>query len=62
MTSSSAHQAEEMRVLATEDEYVAAEVSRNEVALRRLVDDTFQFNTSGGATTGKEELIQGLLR
>ena len=62
MTSSSAQQAEEMRVLATEDEYVAAEVSRNEVALRRLVDDRFQFNTSGGATTGKEELIQGLLK
>ena len=62
MTSSSAQQAEEMRVLATEDEYVAAELGRNEVALRRLVDDRFQFNTSRGITTGKEELIQGLLK
>ena len=62
MTSSSAQQVEEMRVLATEDEYVEAEVSRNEGALRRLVDDKFQYNTSGGTTTGKEELIQRLLK
>jgi hypothetical protein len=61
-TSPSAQQAEEMRVLATEDEYVAAEVSRNEVALRRLVDDRFQFNTSRGTTTEKEEFIQGVLK
>jgi len=62
MTSPSAKQAEETRVLATEDEYVAAEVSRDEVALRRLVDDKFQYNTSRGTTTGKEELIQSLLK
>ncbi len=61
MTSPSTQQAEEIRVLATEDEYVAAEVSRNEVALRRLVDDKFHYNTSRGTTTGKEELIQSLL-
>lgn len=60
--SSSAQQAEEMRVLAAEDEYVAAELARNEVVLRRLVDDRFQFNTSRGVTTGKEELIQGILK
>ena len=55
-------QAEEMRVLAAEDEYVAAEVSRDEATLRRLVDDRFLFNTSRGTTTGKEELIQGVMK
>ena len=55
-------QAEEVRVLATEDEYVAAEVSRNESELRRLVDDKFQYNTSHGTTTGKDELIEILLK
>jgi hypothetical protein len=60
MASPSTQQIEELRVLATEDEYVAAEVSRDEVALRRLVDDRFQYNTSRGITTGKEELIQSL--
>ena len=34
-------QDEERRVFAAEDEYVAAEVSRDEAALRRLVDDRF---------------------
>jgi hypothetical protein len=62
MTSPSAQQVEELRVLATEDEYVAAEVSRNEIALRRLVDDKFRYNTSGGTTTDKERLVQSLLK
>ena len=62
MNSPKAKQAEELRVLATEDEYVAAEISRNESALRWLVDDKFQYNTSHGTTTGKEELIQSLLK
>lgn len=62
MPSPSAQQVEETRVLAAEDEYVAAEVARDEAALRRLVDDKFIFNTSRGMTTGKEELIQGLLK
>ena len=62
MTVPETKQAEEVRVLATEDEYVAAEVSRNESELRRLVDDKFQYNTSHGTTTGKEELIQSLLK
>lgn len=53
---------EEQRVLATEDEYVAAEVRRDEAALRRLVDDRFQYNTARGTTTGKEELIASLLK
>ena len=62
MASPSTQQIEEQRVLAAEDEYVAAEISRDEVALRRLVDDKFQYNTSRGITTGKEELIQSLLK
>lgn len=62
MTLPKTKQAEEVRVLATEDEYVAAEVSRNESELRRLVDDRFQYNTSHGTTTGKDELIQSLLK
>ena len=55
-------QTEEERVLETEDEYVEAEVNRDEATLRRLVDDRFVFNRSNGTTTGKEELIQGVLK
>jgi len=62
MTSPTTQHSEEQRVLATEDEYVAAEVSRDEAALRRLVDDRFQYNTARGTTTGKEELIASLLK
>lgn len=51
----------ERRVLAAEDEYVAAELDRDEAALRRIVDDRFVFNSSDGKTTGKEELIKGVL-
>lgn len=49
------------RVLAAEDAYVAAEVGRDEAALRRLVDDRFVFNRADGRTTGKENLIQGVM-
>jgi hypothetical protein len=62
MSVDSTEPTEESRVLAVEDEYVTAEVTRDEAALRRLVDDRFLFNTSRGATTGKEELIQGVLK
>lgn len=55
-------QDEERRVLAAEDEYVAAEVSRDEAALRRLVDDRFVFNSGNGTTSGKDELIAGVLK
>ena len=55
-------QTDEQRVLATEDEYVAAEVSRDEATLRRIIDDRFQFNSATGTTTGKEELIKGILQ
>ena len=52
---------EEQRVLAVEDEYVAAEVSRDEATLRRLVDENFRYNSSDGSTTGKEAFIEGVL-
>jgi hypothetical protein len=55
-------QAEEQRVLAVEDEYVVAEVTRDEAALRRLVDDRFVFNSSGGATSDKEAFIGSVLK
>jgi ketosteroid isomerase-like protein len=54
-------QDEGQRVLAVEDDYVAAEINRDEAALRRIVDDRFVFNRANGTTTGKEELIQAVL-
>jgi hypothetical protein len=62
MPTTSTPQAEESRVLAAEDEYIAAEVGRDEAALRRLIDDRFLFNSSRGTTTGKEDLIQNVLK
>ena len=49
-------------VLAAEDEFVSAEVGRDEGALRRLVDDRFVRVLGNGSTYGKEELIQGVLK
>jgi ketosteroid isomerase-like protein len=54
-------QDEGQRVLAVEDDYVAAEINRDEAALRRIVDDRFVFNRANGTATGKEELIQAVL-
>jgi len=62
VNANSASQTEEQRVLAAEDEYVAAEVRRDEAALRRMVDDRFVFNSSDGSTLDKEGLIQSVLR
>jgi ketosteroid isomerase-like protein len=53
---------EVQQVLAVEDEYIAAEVSRDEATLRRLVDDRFVLNSSNGRTSDKEALISGVLR
>jgi hypothetical protein len=55
-------QGEEQRVLAAEDEYVSAEVSRDEAALRRLIDARFVRILNNGSTYGKDELIQGVLK
>ncbi len=48
--------------MATEDAYVAAEVSRDEAALRRVIDDAFVYNASTGTTSDKEALIQNVLQ
>ena len=61
-TPASNSQVDAQRVFATEDAYVAAEVSRDEAALRRMVDDRFVFNSSNGTTTGKEDLIAEVLK
>ena len=53
---------EEHRVLAVEDEYAAAQVSRDVAALRRLVDDRFVNNSIAGTTSGKEDLIRAVLK
>jgi hypothetical protein len=50
----------EQSVLAIEDDYVRAELSRDEVALRQLVDDRFVLNRSNGTTEGKAELITSI--
>ena len=52
---------EEQRVLAVEDEYVAAEINRDEATLRRIVDDRFVLNSNDGTTSGKTELIKTVL-
>ncbi|UCH27305.1 MAG: nuclear transport factor 2 family protein [Trueperaceae bacterium] len=52
---------EEQRVLATEDEYVAAEITRDETALRRILDDRFVLNAGDGTTSGKDALIESIL-
>jgi ketosteroid isomerase-like protein len=53
---------EVQQVLAVEDEYIAAEVSRDEATLRRLVDNRFVLNSSNGRISDKEALISGVLR
>jgi len=62
MTASVRQQTEEQHVMAAEDEYVAAEVARDEAALRRLVDDRFALNTGKGTIVGKEKFIQSILK
>lgn len=52
---------EEQQVIAAEDEWVRAEIERDEATLRRVLDERFTFNRSNGTTTGKEEAIAGVL-
>ena len=54
-------QAEEERVLAAEDAYVAAEIEADEAALRRIVDDRFVMNSADGTTSGKNDLVRSVL-
>jgi ketosteroid isomerase-like protein len=51
----------EEQALAAEDAYVAAEISRDEDALRRLIDDRFVYNSNDGTTFGKETLVKSVL-
>jgi len=51
----------EREVLAAEDAYVAAEVGRDLPVLQRMIDERFTFNRSDGTTTGKAELIEGVM-
>jgi ketosteroid isomerase-like protein len=51
----------ERQVLAAEDAYVAAELARDEAALRRLIDDRFTYNASDGTTSDKDALIRSVL-
>jgi hypothetical protein len=60
MPSATSVGAEEQRVLSAEDEYVAAEVARDEPGLRRLVDDKFAKNSPNGTTSGKEDRVNSL--
>ena len=54
--------ADEQQVLAVEDEYVVAEVDRDEATLRRLLDERFVWNRSNGTTTGKEAYVQNIMK
>lgn len=56
------HSADAQAVLAVEDAYVAAELSRDELALRRIVDDQFALNRNDGTTVGKEAFVASILR
>jgi len=50
-----------LAVLAVEDAYIAAELARDEMALRRILDDAFVLNRSDGTTNDKEALITSVL-
>lgn len=52
---------EEEAVLAAEDAWIGAEISRDEATLRRVIDDRFVLNSNNGETSGKESLIESVL-
>jgi ketosteroid isomerase-like protein len=52
---------EGQHVLAVEDEWISAEINRDEATLRRVIDDRFVFNSSNGRTSGKADLIKNIL-
>jgi hypothetical protein len=53
--------AETQRVLSLDDALAAAEVSRDEATLSRIIDDRFLLNGTNGTTTDKATLIKNLL-
>jgi ketosteroid isomerase-like protein len=52
---------EEQRVLAVEDEWIGAEINRDEITLRRVIDDRFVLNSNSGKTSDKLTLIKYIL-
>ena len=52
---------EEAAVMAVEDEWIRAEINRDEATLRRVIDDQFVFNGNNGQTSGKDALIENIL-
>jgi hypothetical protein len=56
-----ADSAEESAVIAVEDEWIRAEIDHDEATLREVIDDRFTFNSNSGQTSGKEDMIQGVL-
>ncbi len=50
-----------LAVLAVEDAYIAAELARDDMALRRILHDAFVLNRSDGTTNDKEALITSVL-
>jgi rhodanese-related sulfurtransferase/ketosteroid isomerase-like protein len=52
---------DEKAVTDAEDEWIRAEIERDEATLRRIIDDRFVLNSNSGQTSGKEALIEGVL-
>jgi len=52
---------EEAAVIAAEDDWIRAEINRDEATLRSVIDDQFVFNSNHGQTSGKEALIKNVL-
>lgn len=52
---------QELAVLAVEDEWIAAEVARDEATLRRVIDDRFVLNSNSGRVSDKDSLIRSVL-
>ncbi len=52
---------DEAAVYQAEDDWINAEITRDEATLRRVIDDRFVFNSSNGETSGKEDLIATVL-
>ena len=52
---------EEAAVNAVEDAWIRAEGNRDEATLRRVLDEQFVMNSNNGQTSGRDELIEGVL-
>ncbi len=53
--------AEASAVIAAEEDWIRAEIDRDEKTLRRVIDDQFVANSNDGQTSGKEALIENVL-